>query len=199
MRFKLKYVAPRLLAAAAILALAGFGSAAVAQAPDQAMLQAQWPRLRTAAWIAQGAGQPQHVLYVFFDPNCGYCHRLWLQIQAADYLHDTQIRYILVGIISETSPAKAAAILEAPNPLQALHMNESHWGTAGKGGGIRPVSRLDFSMLMRLRQHERLTLAFGVAGTPGLIWKDRQGRVHVLQGAPPADELARIVASATAG
>ncbi|MEJ2509073.1 MAG: hypothetical protein P8009_06285 [Gammaproteobacteria bacterium] len=28
-----------------------------------------------ASWIAEGKGP--HVVYVFFDPNCPYCHKLY--------------------------------------------------------------------------------------------------------------------------
>lgn len=193
----------RLLTGLLTLALCGLNAVARAQpAPDQSSLQALWPRLATTHWVAEGAAQPEHLLYVFFDPNCGYCHQFWLAMQAR-YMHEhVAVRYILLGIISETSPAKAAAILSASRPELALRENELRWNrnpAAGKGGGIVPLRRLDFSMLLTLRQHEHLADAFGLVGTPELVWKDRQGQVHLLQGAPTADDLARIIASASAG
>lgn len=188
---------------AGILAAVLFGYAPVvcAQGLAQSILQANWPKLGSSDWIAQGADHPRHILYEFIDPNCSYCHQLWEEMQP-HYEHGLQVRYILVGIISESSPVKAAAILEAADPARALRQNERLWGEnpdGSAGGGIQPVKYLDFSMLVKLRQHERLTDAFGIIGTPGLVWKDTHDQIHVLQSAPLPDELMRIIESATGG
>jgi thiol:disulfide interchange protein DsbG len=172
-----------------------------AQEVDQATLQAHWSQLKTADWIAEGASKPQHVLYEIFDPNCYYCHELWGEMQS-QYQHGVQIRYILVGIISDTSPTKAAAILEAANPVQALKQNETEWGQnpdGSSGGGIEPLTGLDFSMRLKLMMHFKLARDFGIFGTPGLIWQDDRGKVHVLQSAPLPEQLAQVVKSANEG
>lgn len=190
-----------LLAGALIAALSGFAPPACAQDVPQAMLQAQWPRLQSTTWIAEGAGKPQHLLYEFIDPNCGYCHALWGEMQS-QYKHGVQVRYILVGIISESSPVKAAAILTAADPAHALRANEIYWNhnpDGSKDGGILPLDGLDFSMRVTLSMNFRLAHGFGIIGTPGLVWQDHQGHVHVLQSAPLPDELAKIIASADAG
>ncbi|HET7921568.1 MAG TPA: thiol:disulfide interchange protein DsbG [Gammaproteobacteria bacterium] len=187
---------------AALVSLSLLPALAGAQGmPSQAMMQAQWPRLATAAWIADGAAQPRHVLYVFFDPNCGYCHRLWENLQSRYRKQRVQVRFILVGFITRTSPTKAAAILEADDPLQALRKNERDWGKnpdGDRGGGIRALRHLDFSMRLKLGMNGRLARDFGIQGTPGLVWKDRRGQVYVLQSSPPPEDLARIIESATA-
>lgn len=192
----------RLLASLLIAAgLPGFMPAAAAQATSQTVLQAQWQQLVTTDWIAEGAARPQHVLYAFIDPNCPYCHDLWRDAQT-QYKHGLQVRYILVGIISDTSPTKAAAILEAANPLKALRQNELAWGASpggSPGGGIAPLRQLDFSMRLKLMMHFKLAREFGIFGTPGLVWKDRRGTIHVLQSAPRPAELSQIVESAVGG
>lgn len=178
--------------------LSAFTPVAAGQEVSQSMLQAQWQQLETTDWIAEGAAKPQHVLYAFVDPNCPYCHDLWRDAQT-QYKHGLQVRYILVGIISDTSPTKAAAILEAANPLKALRQNEKQWGASpdgSPGGGIAPLHQLDFSMRLKLMMHFKLAREFGILGTPGLVWKDRSGTIHVLQSAPRPAELSQIVESA---
>ncbi|MGH8373384.1 MAG: thioredoxin fold domain-containing protein [Gammaproteobacteria bacterium] len=188
-----------LLASGFAFALLADVPAALGQEVSQDVLQVRWPQLATADWIAQGAAKPQHILYEFIDPNCPYCHDLWLETQS-EYKHGLQVRYILVGIISDTSPTKAAAILEAGNPLKALQQNEIDWGASPggtPGGGIEPLTQLDFSMRLRLMMNYKRAREFGIIGTPGLIWKDRQGQVRVLQNAPKPEQLSQIVESAS--
>ncbi|HET7649845.1 MAG TPA: thiol:disulfide interchange protein DsbG [Gammaproteobacteria bacterium] len=171
-----------------------------AQNADQPLLQMHWPQLETADWIAEGAAKPLHVLYAFVDPNCPYCHQLWVNLQS-QYQHGLQVRFILVGIISATSPTKAAAILESDNPLQAWQRNEREWNKSpggSPGGGIAPLHQLDFSMRLRLTMNYRRARDFGIIGTPGLVWKDRTGTIHVLQSSPLPAQLAQIVRSASA-
>ncbi|HEX6550408.1 MAG TPA: thiol:disulfide interchange protein DsbG [Gammaproteobacteria bacterium] len=178
--------------------LSAFTPVAAGQEVSQSMLQAQWQQLETTDWIAEGAAKPQHVLYAFIDPNCPYCHDFWRDAQT-QYKHGLQVRYILVGIISDTSPTKAAAILEADDPLKALRQNELAWGASpggSPGGGIAPLRQLDFSMRLKLMMHSKLAREFGILGTPGLVWKDRSGTIHVLQSAPRPAELSQIVESA---
>lgn len=202
MNTRLKTSVVRLLAGTLIAAgLFGLTSVAAGQEISQPALQAQWQQLKTTDWIADGAPKPRHVLYAFIDPNCPYCHDLWRDAQT-HYKHGLQVRYILVGIISDTSPTKAAAILESDNPLQALRQNEKQWGASpdgSPGGGIAPLRQLDFSMRLKLMMHFKLAREFGILGTPGLVWKDRSGTIHVLQSAPPPAQLAQIVESATDG
>jgi thiol:disulfide interchange protein DsbG len=189
---------PTVILAAALL---GCMSGLQAQEVDQATLQARWPQLKTTDWIAEGARKPQHVLYEIFDPNCYYCHQLWSQMQS-QYKHGVQIRYILVGIISNTSPTKAAAILESADPAHALRLNETDWGQSpggSPGGGIAPLTELDFSMRLKLMMHFKLARDFGIFGTPGLIWQDHRGKVHILQSAPLPGQLTEVVKSANRG
>ncbi|HET7395447.1 MAG TPA: thioredoxin fold domain-containing protein [Gammaproteobacteria bacterium] len=199
MRTRLKHAYLQLLAAILTIGLSTCAGTASAQELSQNVLQPYWQQLETVDWIAQGPVKPRHVLYEFVDPNCGYCHQLWSEMQA-EYSHGVQVRYILLGIISDSSPYKAAAILEAADPAAALRRNERLWGQnpdGSKGGGIQPLASLDFSMRLKLMMHFKLAQNFGILGTPGLVWKDRQGQIHVRQSAPSPEELQRIVESAS--
>ncbi|TAM94190.1 MAG: hypothetical protein EPN40_12010, partial [Rhodanobacteraceae bacterium] len=96
--------------------------------------------LQQAHWVAEGSTHPTHVLYTFVDANCPYCHTLWLALQT--YQHDgLQVRNILVGVISASSPGKAAAIFSARDPAAAWRENEERWGSRSDGGGgIAPLA-----------------------------------------------------------
>lgn len=59
-------------------------------------------------------------LYVFHDPNCGYCKKAWETIMPYEYKKGLAIRWIPVGALGKNSIEKAAALLasEAPKKLQ---------------------------------------------------------------------------------
>lgn len=153
--------------------------------------------LRDTHWVAVGSRHPRHVLYAFTDPNCPYCHKLWLAM-APYYRQGVQVRHVLVGIISATSPGKAAAILQARDPAAALGMNEAHWGerTDG-GGGIAPLADPSSANLLILATDQNLMQALGIPGTPALIYRDKRGVVHAVEGLPEKAELAEIIHAAT--
>jgi thiol:disulfide interchange protein DsbG len=152
--------------------------------------------LQQARWIAEGSAHPKHVLYVFMDANCPYCHRLWLALQP--HYHDgLQVRNVLVGIIAPSSSGKAASALEARDPAAQLRVNEQRWGSRSDGGGgIAPLADPSTKVLDALTHNETLMQAFGISGTPGLVYIDVAGKVHVLAGLPATAELTAIVRSA---
>jgi thiol:disulfide interchange protein DsbG len=108
-----------------------------------------------------------------------------------------QVREILVGVISPSSPGKAAAIFDAADPSAALRLNESRWGRgADAGGGITPSAHPSAKDLRELSHNEALMQAFGFDGTPGLVLADGQGKVYALGGLPPKRDLGQVVATA---
>lgn len=172
-----------------VLALAG-------QKPESSLTPMR--ALQQSHWVAEGSANPRHVVYVFVDANCPYCHTLWLALQA--FRHDgLQVRNILVGVISASSPGKAAAVFDASDPAAAWRENEERWGSRSDGGGgVAPMAHLGAKDRAVLMSNELLMQKFGIPGTPGVAYADPRGTVHVVAGVPGAAELARIVQDATA-
>lgn len=152
--------------------------------------------LQRATWVAEGSAYPRHILYVFMDANCPYCHVLWLALKPY-YRSGLEVRDILVGVISKSSPGKAAAILEAPDPSAELRKSEDRWGHGPDyGGGIAPLSDPSATDLNEIETNEKLMQVFGIGGTPGIVYADTTGRLHVVSGVPGTRELRQIVQAA---
>ncbi len=188
-----------LLAAAAIcLFYAGSGAAAPPPwSPDPGTPDV-WLRLQRASWVAQGSTHPQHILYVITDANCPFCHDLWLSLQPL-YAENLQVRYIMVGILARNSPGKAAAILEAKNPSQALDRNERRWASLPDdlGGGIPPLRTPRPATLAAIASNEALMHDLGARGTPALIYRDTAHAMHVVQSSLDAGKLKVIIAASS--
>jgi thiol:disulfide interchange protein DsbG len=169
---------------------------AMAASPVESASTSPMLALQRAHWIAVGSPNPRHVLYEFTDANCPYCHALWLAM-APYYRRGVQVRHLLVGVISASSPGKAAAILEARDPAAALRANEALWGTrADGGGGIAPLVHPGFKEMSEIIDNDMLMQDFGISGTPALIYEDRQGKVHLVEGLPGKADLTEIVKTA---
>ncbi len=167
---------------------AGYGDKYIPK-PDYAAL---FPRLDSTGYIAEGATRhPKSVLYVFFDPNCIFCHLTWKALQPYEKV-GLQVRWVPVAFLKPTSMGRAAAIMEAKNPAAVLRDNESGFITATEDGGVKPLAKPAQASLSRLNSNGQLMNSFGSTGTPTLVWKDKAGKVQSRDGLPKLSELPAI-------
>lgn len=148
-----------------------------------------YKNLESRNWIAEGARHPKRIVYSFLDPDCPYCHMLWEKSQAY-YGEGVQVRYILVAILGKSSLGKAAAILAARNPRQALHKNES--GFSHHSGAITPLKKVPDKLRAEIAENNALMQRFGFNGTPGMVWKTEDGAVKTQEGLPLKGDLDNI-------
>ena len=90
-----------------------------------------WTKLEASAWVRDGKADAPRVVYTFSDANCPYCHKFWEAARPWVDAGKVQLRHIMVGVIREDSPAKAAAILSARDPSAALLENEHQFDRGG--------------------------------------------------------------------
>lgn len=156
-----------------------------------------WQRLGQATWVADGASHPRHLFYVIADANCPYCNELWQKLRSL-YGQGLQVRFVMVGILADSSPGKAAAILEARDPAAALDRDEAGYGKLPDdlGGGIPPLAKPKASTLAALKRNERLMYDLGAQGTPVLVYRDQKGDMQVIQSVPSQAALPWLVQDA---
>ncbi|MEM5312574.1 thiol:disulfide interchange protein DsbG [Paraburkholderia sp. JHI869] len=161
-----------------------------------------WSQLEKSHWIGEGNPKAQRIMYVFTDPNCPYCSRLWSDTQPWVKSGKVQIRNIIVGILTPTSYGKAAALLSSKNPEQAFHDHQVVQfevnRTSGPGhmkslndSGIAPLTSVDEKTKAELNENQQLMSDLGADATPALYWKDSDGALKSTLGEPP--DLASIL------
>jgi len=150
-----------------------------------------WAALENSAWVRDGKADAPRVVYTFSDANCPYCHRFWDAARPWVDAGKVQLRHIMVGVIREDSPGKAAAILSAKDPSAALLQNERGFET----GGITPVA-VSAEISRKLEANERLMLETGFQGTPGILFKDAQGGLQRRAGMPQGDDMTAVMGGA---
>ncbi|MDA8360592.1 MAG: thioredoxin fold domain-containing protein [Gammaproteobacteria bacterium] len=143
-----------------------------------------WARLQTAASIREGHGPTAFA--IFFDPNCPYCHHLYAQVQTLLRARTLTVEWIPVGILTLSSFGKAAALLRAPHPREALAAAENGFGP---GGGAIVPRRATASIGRALRINEQLLGEGGAQGVPFVVYRGANGRAHTITGDPPSARL----------
>ncbi len=165
----------------------GLTSAMVATAAEPALLQ----QAAHAYWIAEGHGN--RVVYVIFDPDCPYCHMVYVDSQM--YLKHYQFRWVPVAILTPRSAGKAAAMIEASDPQVAFRENEDHFVRArGKLGGIKPLAHISAATRQRLAQNEVLLKKTGVEVVPTIVFLNTKGKVRIIKGAPAKADFSEVMA-----
>ncbi len=147
-----------------------------------------WSKLESSAWVADGKADAPRVVYTFSDANCPYCHRFWEAARPWVEAGKVQLRHIMVGVIRDDSPGKAAAILSASDPAAALLQNENAFGK----GGIKPVA-VSADVSRKLEANQMLMVEMGFQGTPGILFKDADGHVQRRAGMPQGDDLTLVL------
>jgi thiol:disulfide interchange protein DsbG len=154
-------------------------------------LTAAYQQLEKASYVTEGAtATPKRVIYIFVDPNCPYCHYTWRAVQPYQAA-GLQVRWILVATLGPTSLPKSIEVLAAPDKTSAFRKMEANhgkpWAAAAKyGAAAHPA------IAAAIERNGELMQAFGIAGTPGVVWRDQHGKVQVKSGMPRLSELPGI-------
>lgn len=162
----------------------------VAQVP-QPDLSAAFAKLEKSAFVAEGPTRnPKSVIYAFVDANCPFCHYLWQAVQPYEAA-GLQVRWIPVATLGPTSMPKAISVLAAKDKLAAFrNMEENHGKPWTAPPGLNELSHP--AVTAAIKANGEAMEAFGVGGTPGIIWRDKQGKIRVKSGMPRLSELPAI-------
>lgn len=144
-----------------------------------------------ATWIPEGEGR--RVVYIFFDPNCPSCQLLYRNLRSFIGSHDLQLRWIPVAVVDVTSAGKAAAILQAPDPPEALRRNEERYDAQAYAGGVtEDIPSADTER--KVRANERLLNGLEIPVVPSLLFAGKDSRAVLIQGALSPLALRKVFA-----
>lgn len=163
--------------------------------PEAARAARLLAAIGSAHWVQEGTGP--RVVYIFFDPNCPFSHKLFLATRSEVGKGGLQLRWIPVGQLEASSPGKAAAILAAADPLAAFHKNENDWDFGDSpAGGIRPLAHPDPRITVQLQANAALMRQADLHTFPVMLYRGAKGRARLIVGLLPVDALATVLGSA---
>ena len=162
-----------------------------AQAANERIADSILSDIGRGTWIAEGHNK--HVIYIFFDPNCPYCHQLYEDLRPWVSHNEVQLRWLPVGVLMATSPGKAAAILEAKNRLAAFRRNEQGFSRASGFGQIPEEPLPNPATKKELLMNAELLSLTGQEAVPDMVFRLKGGTPVIIQGAPPRHVLKQII------
>ncbi len=143
---------------------------------------------KNSSHVAEGTlKDPKSVMYVFVDANCPFCHYTWKALQPYEKA-GLQVRWILVDTLGPTSLPKAISVMAAPDKVAAFKKMELNHGKPWTAPA-QATAAAQPAVAAAIANNSALMGQFGIGGTPGVIWKDRQGKVQVKAGMPRLSEL----------
>jgi thiol:disulfide interchange protein DsbG len=174
-----------------------FGLLPVVRAQSARQAEGVLADVAKATFIAEGKGK--RPIYIFFDPNCPFCHQLYKKLRPFVGKDEVQFRWIPLGMLTPSSLPKAAAILQAIDPLQAFYKNEDDYDFAANGqpgGGIEPAQTITPKVRDELAANLALYNSQKLFGVPVVIWRKADGRADMLIGVPSDAQIRKILEQA---
>ncbi|MFN7026345.1 MAG: thiol:disulfide interchange protein DsbG [Pseudorhizobium sp.] len=156
---------------------------------DAPITEEGWEQLERSTWVKDGSPDAPGIVYVFTDPNCPYCHQFWKAGRPWVEAGKVQLRHVMVGVIRQDSPAKAAAILEAKSPEEALAENEHKY----EDGGIAPLETISPAIAEKLEHNATLMTELGFSGTPAIVFRKADGSIGQMAGLPQDAALEMVL------
>lgn len=187
-----------LAGASAALALAAC-SPASGQAPLDDVGMADGEKLtltpetlaRKARGFDVGQAMSRRRVFVFFDPQCPHCSRLWTFLEPL--AAQARFTWIPLGFMNPASIAQSAAILASESPAKTMQEHEVAFAGAGYRGGMsapRPSAQTRAPVEANTKLFERL----GLMSVPVIVSRhESSGEVYVHNGALPGAQLAQAL------
>lgn len=151
--------------------------------------------INNTTWVEQGQASAPHKAYIVFDPNCIYCHQLYMALQPQISSGQLAVRWIPVGFLKASSPGKVYAILSAKNPAQALQKNEQNFNESIEEGGITPVKNPSAAVKDEFTKNMQFMVQSQLTVTPVIMYKNTSGKAKILMGYPDPSKLNSIINS----
>lgn len=124
--------------------------------------------------VSEGAAKAP-TLYAIVDPDCIFCHHLFDATRAPVAAGTLRMEWVVVGFLKSSSAGRAAAILDASDPLAALKKNYENFDAPHEEGGT-PPTKPDAATLALLKTHLKVMNDVEGNGTPTLLYKGANGK-----------------------
>lgn len=144
-----------------------------------------WDETSASTFIPVGAEHPSRIVYVFLDPYCPVCHRLYGKLSAnSDRMkaNGVSVRYLLTGIIHPLSEETAALILSQDDKAAALDQ------ALTTDTMFHPAREATVDAATTIGHHKALMEQLRLVATPALFYKGEDGKAYVSEGMPVAAE-----------
>jgi len=182
------------------ITLSTYGQSADAAPKDRVVAQHLMDDLADSSWIQDGSGSK--IVYMFFDPNCPYCHHVFDSLMTIrKTMPDLQFRWVPLGMLGGNSTGKAAAIIQSDDPLKAFITSEHNFGflNSDTGGGILPAKHIATKTHSILDENLSILQGQNLYGIPIVIFQATDGKPFYFSGQRTEKQLRELMAFVASG
>jgi thiol:disulfide interchange protein DsbG len=154
-----------------------------------------YANISMTTYVQQGNANAPHKMYAVMDPNCIFCHKLYMALQPYVQSGQLSVRWIVAGFLKSSSQGKALAILGASNPVAALAQNESNFNDSIEEGGIAPMNNPSAAVKAQFTNNMKFVVKSQISATPVILYKDQNGNSKMSMGGPDAAHLDAFINS----
>lgn len=123
--------------------------------------------------------------FVFFDPQCPHCGRLW---QASKALQtSTNVRWMPVAFLNAMSLPQGVALLGAADG--PARMNEHEDSMLAHQGGLSVSGAMDPALAAKVNDNLKLLEASGGHSVPFLVHKSADGKARAVKGELTTEQM----------
>lgn len=141
-----------------------------------------------ATGVQVGQAMAANTVYVFFDPQCPHCATLWAE--SKPLLGRLKMVWIPVQLLGAQSMPLAAAILSAPQPVEAMERHEAQ--VAQRAALSAPAP--DEATRAKVEANTELFKKLGAESVPMLYFRHATtGQYGSYSGALPTAQLQQLV------
>lgn len=117
--------------------------------------------------------------YVFFDPQCPHCNKLWQNAQSV-LVKDVSIVWIPVAFLNEKSLPQGATILSSGNSRQTMEEHEKSMSDGGAGIAVSSV--INPTGLEKIRTNNSIFESIGGNSVPLIFRASSNGEILKVSG-----------------
>ena len=145
-------------------------------------------------WLVEEGAPQAPLIYVYADPNCIYCNKLWTDLRPYVQSGKVRVRWALLAFLKPSSKGRAAAILSAHDRAAALAQDETRFDKDHEEGGIEELRPVPLDVDNVITMHTEQMQEAGDMGTPTIIFQGQSGW-NMTYGAPK--DIAAFIANLT--
>ncbi|MFY9288027.1 MAG: hypothetical protein WAO98_05950 [Alphaproteobacteria bacterium] len=131
--------------------------------------------LAASSGVVLGEGSSQ--VFMIMDPNCPHCQKTWRALRESVVKNQLQIFMVPIGAKDSDNERAAARLLRSADALQV-------WDKYVEGDKSQLAGVADPNALSAVRANHILVDRWNITATPYLVYRDKLGKVKVLQGEP---------------
>ena len=146
---------------------------------------AAYSKIAQTHWFSEGKLSAPHKLYAVIDPNCIFCHHFYEAVQPLIKSGQLTVRWLVIGFLKPSSPAKAITILNASNPAKAMAQNEASFNEKTEEGGIKETKKPTATEKAKLDFNNKFAQSLQIMQTPTIFYKTDSGQTHMQAGYNP--------------